>query len=165
MGFGYWICQHVCPIAAPVDYTGPVDHIARGRTDATCLKIQVEKGVMPTPVVVDREEAATHLRHPKEGDGFLPEEHLPRCAVKPIAAHQEGTAIHKPVCKDGLHTPICLFDICQTVVPANRNSLRFRGVDEGLYQLRAPHAAHREAKYFVYVGRYVVVPEESLIHP
>jgi len=164
MGFGYWIRHHVCPIATPVDYTCAVDHIARGRTDAARLKIQVEKGVTSTPVVVDRKEGATHLRHSKEGGGFLPEEHLPRRTVKPIAAYQEGATIDKPVCKDGLYAPICLLDIGQTVIPVNRNSLFFRGVDEGLYQLRAPHTAHRVTKRFVYVGGYVVVPEKSFIH-
>jgi hypothetical protein len=106
----------------------------------------------------------THLGQSEEGGGLLPKEYFPCRAVKPIAAYEKGAVIDEPVRKDGLHALIGLLDIGQTMVPANRNSLRLRGVDEEPYQLRAPDATHRMAKHLAYVGGHVVVPEKSLVH-
>jgi hypothetical protein len=41
VGLGYRICHHVCPIAAPINYTRVVDHIAGSGANTTRLKVRV----------------------------------------------------------------------------------------------------------------------------
>jgi len=83
--------------------------------------------------------------------------------MKPVTAHEKRACIDIPIRKDGLYASITLFDIDQTMVPANRNSLRLRGVDKELDQFHASHATHWIAKHLAHVSRYIVISKKSIV--
>ena len=41
VSLGYRICHHVCPIAAPINYTRGAEHTAGSGANATRLKVRV----------------------------------------------------------------------------------------------------------------------------